>query len=88
MIFGGAEDVTGLPNTPLEKRTMKCMMRAWASFVRDPSNGLAKEMRWPLYNPKNVTLVRLGYNDTSGASFALPATYDHGCPNNESVTKV
>lgn len=85
MILRGVEDVTAVPNTPLETRTMRYMKRPWVSFVWDPSRGLQSEMRWPLCNPQRDTLVRLGFDDSPGASYSVPAVYDSGCLSNEST---
>jgi carboxylesterase type B len=49
MIFGTAEDVSGLENTPSEDATSKYMMGMWAAFARDPKAGL-EGYGWPKYN--------------------------------------
>jgi carboxylesterase type B len=49
MLFGTAEDVSGLPNSPAEEATSKYIMGAWAAFARDSKNGLT-EYGWPEYN--------------------------------------
>jgi carboxylesterase type B len=49
MIFGTAEDVSGLKNTPAEDATSKYMMGAWAAFARDPKKGLIN-YGWPAYS--------------------------------------
>jgi carboxylesterase type B len=87
MIFGGAEDVTGLPNTQEQIRTMEYMMRAWASFVNDPAQGLTDVMNWPVYDPKGNMLVRLGYKRNARASFVSPNEFDNACPSNGSVAE-
>lgn len=60
MIMGGAADVTGVPNTPEQDRTMSYMMRAWASFARDPQMGLTTHLHWPQYFPHGI-LFFLGF---------------------------
>ncbi|MCJ1470659.1 hypothetical protein MMC07_009305 [Pseudocyphellaria aurata] len=79
MIMGGAADVSGAPNTPEQDRTMRYMMRAWASFARDPQRGLTRHLRWPRYSPRGNTLVRLGYENHANASFVAPSAYDNPC---------
>jgi cholinesterase len=87
MIFGGAEDVTGLPNTQGQIRTMEYMMRAWASFVNDPTQGLTDVMNWPGYDPKGNVLVRLGYEKNARASFVSPNAFDNACQSNGSAAE-
>ena len=89
MIFGGIEDIVGpdLPSSSLEKGTMEYMMRAWATFVNDPISGLSKRMRWPHYDPSGKTLVRLGYERNSTATFVLPSVYDNSCLKNDSTVE-
>lgn len=48
MVFGTAEDISGLENTPAEDATSKYMMGAWAAFARDSKTGL-KKYGWPAY---------------------------------------
>jgi carboxylesterase type B len=50
MVFGTAEDVSGLQNTPSENATSRYMMGAWAAFARDPWKGL-EGYGWPKYDP-------------------------------------
>jgi carboxylesterase type B len=53
MIFGTAEDVSGLENTPSEDATSRYMMGAWAAFARDSKAGL-EEYGWPQYNENGM----------------------------------
>lgn len=81
MVFGTAQDVSGLPNDEVENKTIAYFQKAWATFSRDPENGLSKSMGWPLYkNTSAATLVRLGYNNETTASFVAPSTSDSQCP--------
>lgn len=50
MVFGTAQSVSGLPNSPEEDEFAKYMASAWVAFASDPQNGLT-EFGWPLYNP-------------------------------------
>ena len=90
MIFGGIEDVIGTagpPNSDRENRTMQYMMLAWATFVRDPANGLERELHWPRYDPQGETLARLGYQNAPEPSFVDPDEFDRKCPSNGSVAE-
>ena len=89
MIFGGIEDIIGpgMPNTRYENWTKEYMMWAWASFVRDPADGLAREACWPRYDPAGNTLVRLAFGNYPGPSFVGPGIYDNLCPKNGSVAE-
>jgi carboxylesterase type B len=51
IVFGTAEDVSGIANGAREERVSMLMRRAWAAFAKDSSAGLNK-LGWPAYNPK------------------------------------
>ena len=92
MVFGGAEDVSGLPNTQQQTAAMQYQMRAWAAFVNHPSRGLTDVMAWPLDDPQEArhTLVRLAYQPGEGGaepSFVDPNIFDTACPVNGSVAE-
>ncbi|BCS26843.1 uncharacterized protein APUU_51554A [Aspergillus puulaauensis] len=71
----------GIPDqTPEQISTGKYVRGAWAAFAKDPKEGLkGYEDGWPLYNPTEDTLVRLAYNNQTGANLARPYQYDKGC---------
>ena len=77
MIFGGSEDVSGLPKSEAQRKMERVMMKAWADFARDPREGL----EWPVYDPAKSTLVRLGYGNRGEATFVRPDVYDYVCSN-------
>ncbi|CZR68503.1 related to triacylglycerol lipase V precursor [Phialocephala subalpina] len=80
MIFGTAEDVSGIPNTAVEDKMSAYFMKVWGAFARDPENGLSN-LGWPRYqNSSASTLVRLGYNDEVEPKFVPPSTSDAQCP--------
>lgn len=79
MVFGTAQDVSGLPNSAAENATSKYMMGAWAAFARDSKKGL-KKYGWPEYETKGKTLVELGYANSPAPKFVEPSTYDAPCP--------
>jgi carboxylesterase type B len=52
MVFGTAQDVSGLPNSAVENKTIAYFQQAWAAFASNPQSGLST-LGWPLY--KNTT---------------------------------
>lgn len=81
MVFGTAEDTSGLPNSHIENATIAYVQKAWAAFASDPVAGLSEKMGWPRYaNTSASTLVRLGFNNETSASFVAPSTSDVECP--------
>jgi hypothetical protein len=48
MVFGTAQDVSGLPNSEVENATSAYFMKAWAAFASNPTSGLS-ELGWPMY---------------------------------------
>lgn len=54
MVFGTAEDVSGLRNMLEEDATSKYMMGAWAAFARDSRRGL-EDYGWPSYKPNGTS---------------------------------
>ncbi|KAK8000890.1 hypothetical protein PG991_013112 [Apiospora marii] len=79
MVFGTAQDVSGLESSCKEATTSRYMMGAWAAFARDPERGLLA-YGWPIYNPTDATLVRLGGQNSPEPNFVAPSTYDSSCP--------
>ncbi|KAF2134298.1 cholinesterase precursor [Dothidotthia symphoricarpi CBS 119687] len=78
-VFGTAEDVSGLENSPAQDATIKYVMGAWGAFATDSKNGLTK-YGWPAYSTNGKTLVRLAYNNSAKPDFIEPITYDAVCP--------
>ena len=58
----------------------KYIQSAWVSFARDPKKGLQTDLNWPLYNPTQSTLVRIGgeFNPTA-VGFGDAAEFDGDC---------
>jgi hypothetical protein len=79
MVFGGAQDVSGIPNSKAENELSAYMMMAWAAFADDPKEGLNMRLGWPMYDPEFDTLVRLGYDEATTASYVKPGVYDAEC---------
>jgi cholinesterase len=53
-------------------------MNAWASFAKDPHNGL-KKLGWPTYDSGKPTLVVLGGRNSSAIRFVDRKIVDVGC---------
>jgi cholinesterase len=73
-----------LPSSPgptaAEISIANYMRGAWAAFAKDPANGLSTyEDGWPTYDPSAATLIRLAFNNVTGANVALPSLYDELC---------
>lgn len=52
MVFGTAGNVTGIPDSEVEKRTNRYMASAWVKFATDPERGL-DSLGWPRYHPSS-----------------------------------
>lgn len=79
IVWGTAEDASGKANTPVESALSAYVMRAWAAFAKDPRGGLESEMGWPKYSNSTASLVLLGQNNSTAASFAYPGAVDVAC---------
>jgi carboxylesterase type B len=51
MVFGTAEDVSGIANGSPEEQVSKMMMRAWGAFAKDSKAGLNR-LGWPEYGAR------------------------------------
>ncbi|KAN0091824.1 alpha/beta-hydrolase [Hyaloscypha variabilis] len=75
----------GIPaSTPAEIAIGSYLRGAWATFAKDPVNGLktysgGNGTGWPTYNPGEDTLVRLAFQNLTGPNLALPEIYDSNC---------
>ncbi|KAB5585574.1 carboxylesterase [Coniochaeta sp. 2T2.1] len=67
-----------LPDTPEEAAIGSYLRRAWATFAKDPYNGLT-ELGWPEYTTTKKSLVRLGYDNQTGPNLAVGNKYDSAC---------
>lgn len=79
MIFGTAYDVSGANDSAPEADTSRYMMDAWASFGRDPVNGL-KKLGWPMYHSNTTSLMRIANNNSATPELVAPSVYDATCP--------
>jgi cholinesterase len=55
------------------------MMKAWATFAKDPKEGLTKVMGWPTYDPERPTLISLGGKNSSKIEFVGREVNDAAC---------
>jgi len=79
-IFGTTEDITGSPNSPAEAAISAYIQGAWATFAKNPTSGLSSApYSWPQYSNTTTSLVQLGFNNETTASFVVPSTYDSPC---------
>ncbi|GAQ04006.1 cholinesterase [Aspergillus lentulus] len=78
MVFGTAENVTGIPDSEVEKRTNRYISSAWVKFATDPERGL-DSLGWPRYHPSKNTLVGLAYKNATRAQLLDQAVYQEGC---------
>ncbi|EAW10001.1 carboxylesterase [Aspergillus clavatus NRRL 1] len=95
MVFGTAEEITGIPDSEVERKTNAYISSAWVEFAKDPERGLEK-LGWPKYKPTGEglvafvvdegmltrigkTLVGLGYKNESKARILDQKVYDAGC---------
>jgi Carboxylesterase family len=80
-LFGTTAIVSGEQPIPAEIELGEKMRHAWASFAKDPYNGLKRpEIAWPTYDPEKPTLVRLGYENSPIIDFVDPNEYDNAQP--------
>jgi len=66
------------PSTPEQVSIGNYMRSAWAAFAKDPKTGLTN-YGWPTYNTSGDTLVRLAYDNITGANLINPYRYDADC---------
>jgi carboxylesterase type B len=83
MVFGTYDFFANDTQTPPEYEVAAStfLHRVYGAFIRDPSNGLAKEFDWPMFNPNGTTLIELFQNNTPTASLTNPSIYDAVCAN-------
>jgi cholinesterase len=71
----------GIKSTSDHNALSKVIRHAWATFAKDPQNGLTK-LVWPKYDPSQKTLIRFGYQNARKADLATGNEYDKRCPAN------
>jgi hypothetical protein len=55
-------------------------MKAWATFAKQPKDGLSKVMGWPTYDGEKETLISLGGKDSAKIEFVHRNVNDATCP--------
>ncbi|KJX93199.1 hypothetical protein TI39_contig4368g00003 [Zymoseptoria brevis] len=73
MIFGTL-DLRG-PDTEEERKVSEDFRTAWATFAKDPAGNLVK-YGWPAYKPDEKTLVELGVQGSTSATFDVGTAFD------------
>jgi len=68
-----------VPDTPAQVEIGRYFRGAWATFAKDPVNGLTK-YGWPQYSLNTSSLIRIGYNNQTGPNLAIGNLYDVDCP--------
>lgn len=84
LIFGTTDLFSTVDATADEIIFTAYVRGAWAAFAKDPVNGLTA-YGWPLYDPAQETLIRLGFDNSTGLNLAFPILYDAGCANATSL---
>ncbi|CAG8935874.1 unnamed protein product [Penicillium salamii] len=78
MVFGTAEQVSGLPNSDREDELSQYISSAWVAFATDPTDGLT-QFGWPKYDPKEKTLVALAYANDQNSQIIHPTEVEQRC---------
>jgi cholinesterase len=85
ILFNNTPSGPGIPvGTPQEIAIGSYLRGAWATFAKDPVNGLSTYSGsdgtgWPTYVPGQNTLVRLAYQNLTGPNLAPSEMYDSQC---------
>ena len=80
IIWRTTQDATNVANIPVEALVSNNLNAAWAAFAKDPASALSKApFSWPQYKEGANTLIRLGYDNETSASYIDPVTYDEAC---------
>ena len=56
MIFGGSEDVSGIPASAEQKKMTGMMQGWWFAFCEDPWGGLMRE-GWPVWDEEGEFMM-------------------------------
>ncbi|KAH6714200.1 Alpha/Beta hydrolase protein [Leptodontidium sp. MPI-SDFR-AT-0119] len=84
ILFNNPPSGGSIPNNTEAETAIGSYIRgAWATFAKNPVDGLSSyEGGWPQYVPGEDTLIRLAYQNMTGANLALGTMYDGGCKTN------
>jgi cholinesterase len=65
-------------DTPDAAKLTKDVMTAWATFAKEPKDGLTK-LGWPVYDPVKESLIVLGGRNDPKIKFVNRKTFDKEC---------
>jgi carboxylesterase type B len=78
IVFGTTAFSTGKADSGQEFLLSQQMRHAWASFAKDPVDGLTG-LGWKKYDENVASLNRLGFGNEAGVTFEVNAEYDAAC---------
>ncbi|KLO83622.1 esterase [Fusarium fujikuroi] len=86
MLFGSQDAITAhYTSSPSEKRhyrnAAQIFRGIFASFIRDPFNGLTDNYDWPTFSPHAKILMELFPKNSATVLLSDPSTYDKICEN-------
>jgi carboxylesterase type B len=73
--FGTTVYSSHRPDTDEEKKMIDTLMHSWASFAKDPQNGLTK-IGWPVYQSSEPRVIQLGGLNSASISFVPREEFD------------
>ncbi|KAE8148624.1 cholinesterase [Aspergillus avenaceus] len=79
VLFGTASSITGVPDSEHQSKAAAYMRKAWATFAKDPYNGLSTRLRWPQFDHTTLSQAQLSLNQQTEASFILGRQTDGLC---------
>lgn len=79
VLFGTSQEASLTDSTWQERALGDYIRGAWAAFAAYPEEGLETLYGWPKYDVLNQTLVLLGQDNTTVASYGYPAAVDTNC---------
>ncbi|KAF2417115.1 alpha/beta-hydrolase [Tothia fuscella] len=90
LVFGSTEyqqiyyskktnNTLNFPDTAEQQQLVSSIMGTWSTFAKDPDHGLIKVLKYPVYNPKESTLIQLGDSNSSLIKVIRPIQTDATC---------
>lgn len=69
-----------LPDTPQEKEIGAYFRGLWAAFAKDAASGTTyHDNGLPMYSANSSSLIRIGYQNSTGPSLGMGGQYDGDC---------